>query len=244
MNENWQKGIKDLQNIVLSKEEKSKIKQRVLLRSPYASVNLPIFVFIKRYATTLATILLMAMTGGVAFASEKALPGNILYPVKIKITEPVRDLIKISPVAKIEWQAEKANRRLKEAEALSQQNKLDEVRVVEIENLFAENVKEFKQSSEKEIAKIEQQYKEKNIEKKERVEVSFDINKVEQKKKEVENVEKLEKTAKKSTNFEREIRQIEKNKAKAQKEMEDRLEQLEKAKEQTLKNIKKNRKSD
>lgn len=163
MNNNWQKGIKDLQEITLSNEEKTKIMQRVLSRSLFAPVPSTWIarqmILVKRHMVVFSALFLIVATSGMAFASEKSLPGNILYPVKINVTEPARDLIKLAPEAKIEWKADKAVRRLEEAELLFVQNKLDDEKRQKIEVLFDKQVENFKKSSEKEIERIDREDK-------------------------------------------------------------------------------------
>ncbi len=208
MNNNWQKGIKDLQEIKLSNEEKTKIMQRVLSRSLFAPVPSTWIarqmVVVKHHLVVFSALFLIVATSGMAFASERSLPGNILYPVKINVTEPARDLIKLAPEAKIEWKADKAVRRLEEAELLFVQNKLDDEKRQKIEVLFDKQVENFKESSEKEIEKIERKY-------------------------EVQEREENEKEEKNNR---------ENNKEKARKDMEKRLDKLEKDKEKTFKKTK------
>lgn len=75
-------------------------------------------------------VLAILLGGGVTFGAEKALPGDVLYPVKIHINEQVRGFVALSPEAKAAWETEAAGRRLEEAEELAAQSKLDmDVRV-------------------------------------------------------------------------------------------------------------------
>lgn len=53
-------------------------------------------------------------------AAERALPGDMLYPVKIKINEEVRSSLATSPYEKIEWETERLERRITEAQLLAQ----------------------------------------------------------------------------------------------------------------------------
>lgn len=226
MNNKWQKGIDDLKNICLTKNEKDKVLQKVLTRSPYVSVKSPWifeqFVTFRRHAVVFSAFLIVATSAGITFASEKSLPGNLLYSIKINITEPARDLIKVLPEKNIEWQAQKATRRLLEAEELLVQDKFDDKKRDEIESLFKKHTENFKKSSEREIEKIgvkEESAKIKNVEQTEAVEKK-DVNKEETKKEKAET----------------EIKEIEKHKKEARKVVEKRLEQLEKAREKAFEN--------
>lgn len=65
-------------------------------------------------------LLLVTLGGGVAFAAESALPGDLLYPIKIHVVEEVRATFTFSPLAKSQWEIRRAERRLEEAETLSE----------------------------------------------------------------------------------------------------------------------------
>lgn len=56
--------------------------------------------------------------------AEKALPGEILYPVKVRFNEELRGALSSSPYAKIEWETERLERRLAEARLLADAGKL------------------------------------------------------------------------------------------------------------------------
>lgn len=71
-------------------------------------------------------IIALLVSGGTAFASQDALPGDILYPVKVKIVEEVRGWVSLSASSKGSWETERANRRLEEIEQLSDESRLDE----------------------------------------------------------------------------------------------------------------------
>lgn len=61
---------------------------------------------------------------GVSFAAEGALPGDTLYPVKVSVNEEVRAALTPSQESKAKWEAERAERRLAEAEALAEKGEL------------------------------------------------------------------------------------------------------------------------
>lgn len=199
MNKNdWQKGIKDLQKIALSKEEKSALFARVLERSRSAPVLSSWFsrelVFVRRHVALVLILALVLGGGGATFASERALPGSILYPLKVGVNEPIRDLVKTLPEKKIQWQAEKAVRRIEEAEILMAEEKLDEKKKEKIEVLFDKHTQSLMKEAEKEI--------EKQISK-EKAETEVEIKKEEKQsektKKEIEKkIEELEKAKEKA----------------------------------------------
>lgn len=93
----------------------------------------------KRYMmATLAVILTLALGGGVTYAAEGSIPGDALYPVKIKVNEEVRAAVAVSTEAEAKWSARRAERRLEEAAVLAATGKLDTSARVELENKFEE----------------------------------------------------------------------------------------------------------
>ncbi len=248
-NHNWQKGINDLKEINLRKEEKALLLQRVLVRetSPNRFLSLAFFGrnIMKNHVPVFATALLLVMTGSLTVASETSLPGDVLYPVKISITEPARDLMKIDQIEKIEWQVQKATRRLEEAEVLSEQAKLDEEKIVKIENLFEKHTQDFKKASEKKIEKEYQtsvnEYVQIKIEQQGEISQQEGIIDSQSNQQEKELSKESEKQAKV---FEKEREKLEKEKEKAQKELEETLEKMEKAKEKALKKAEKRSKNE
>ncbi len=141
------KGIGDIKNIGLTHSEKKQIFNNIInapIASPYASQkSLWDFAFGK-FAYVTGIFLILAMTGGtLAYADEFSLPGDFLYGVKRNITEPIRDAFTTTAVARAEWEARKAIRRLNEAEDLARKNNLTSEQRVSIENDFNENVAAF-----------------------------------------------------------------------------------------------------
>lgn len=84
----------------------------------------------------LAVLLIIVAGGGASFAAEGALPGDALYPVKVSFNEEVRAVLAISPKAKAEFELERLERRLDEAERLAAMGKLESEARIEIETRF------------------------------------------------------------------------------------------------------------
>lgn len=68
--------------------------------------------------------LMLVLTGGVTYASEQALPGDLLYPVKVSVTEPLSGAFVFSSQAQAQWHADIAETRLAEAEVLAREGAL------------------------------------------------------------------------------------------------------------------------
>jgi hypothetical protein len=86
--------------------------------------------------TAIILALVLAVSGGTAFAAEGSLPGDALYPVKVGINEQVRAGLAFSAEAKAEVQADLAERRLSEAERLAARGSLSEEHLARLEHRF------------------------------------------------------------------------------------------------------------
>lgn len=98
------------------------------LRAAMEPVPSPFFIhglFISRFAYAGLSFLLVAFTG-TAYASHYALPGDILYPVKVSVAEPITGSLAFTDAAKVAWHTSIAEERLFEAEALTNSGTLDE----------------------------------------------------------------------------------------------------------------------
>ncbi|MCK9351356.1 MAG: DUF5667 domain-containing protein [Candidatus Paceibacterota bacterium] len=91
---------------------------------------------------TIALIIALLLSGGTSFAAENALPGDVLYPVKININEKVQEMAAISSESEAEVQAKLAVRRLEEAEKLVDENRLSTSIAVELEKGFESHAKQ------------------------------------------------------------------------------------------------------
>jgi hypothetical protein len=161
MNENnLKKGIENLQKTKLSEVDKQAMFVRL---STYVDENLPqkrmpampilswfsMFHFRTPGKYVLASLFALVLGTGIAYGAEGALPGDLLYPIKIHLSEPIRGAFK-APSEKTNWESEKFDRRINEAEKLVSKDKLSEKHLVEVEkqidihkDKFTE--KEFKQ---------------------------------------------------------------------------------------------------
>lgn len=64
--------------------------------------------------------------------AENSLPGDTLYPVKVRFNEELRGALASSPYQKIEWETERLERRVAEAQLLSDAGKLTPVAEAEV----------------------------------------------------------------------------------------------------------------
>lgn len=95
-----------------------------------------------RYMT--AALLAMVLSGGsAALAAEGALPGDVLYPVKIYINEPVQSAFIVGDVSRARFETKKAVRRLEEIETLASQGRLNQTAVEVVNHNFKKSADEF-----------------------------------------------------------------------------------------------------
>ncbi|MFA5652078.1 MAG: DUF5667 domain-containing protein [Candidatus Paceibacterota bacterium] len=149
---NIQKGIEQLKKVSLTNEEKSKMLHNLSL---YADVHQPIpsthslFSFFnislnRKLAYVLTSIMITITLGGSAvYASEQSLPGDLLYPIKTKIAEPIKMAMATTPKEKAKVEIELADKRLSEAETLDKRGKLTPNLNKEISKKFDSHVSGF-----------------------------------------------------------------------------------------------------
>jgi len=140
----FKKGIEDIRAIGLSTEEKRILHTQIVSRPITSPYSHSVFVLLSRSWITysVASLLIVALLGGsAAVAAEKSVPGDLLYPVKIKVTEPARDLLVQTPTEHARWESQKASRRLEEAAILAEHNELTPERSKDIEERFQEHAR-------------------------------------------------------------------------------------------------------
>lgn len=91
-------------------------------RSPYVFTSF----FSYQTRMVMAGLLLFVLVGaGTASAAQGALPGDVLYPIKVRVTERVEVALAGNTAAKAAVETKLAARRVEEAEALAAAGKLD-----------------------------------------------------------------------------------------------------------------------
>lgn len=89
----------------------------------------------------------------VSFASENAVPGDLLYPVKIHINEQVRGFVAVTPKAKAEWEVHLVERRLEEVEKLAVTPNVP----IELQQIAEQNLASYTKEVKNRIAKFEEE---------------------------------------------------------------------------------------
>jgi len=131
-----QKELGGLRHISLSKDEKQTMREKItehMSYKPMRSENTREtasysfwFVWMRRPMPVIAAVLVFLVGGGAVAAAEGALPGDVLYPIKISVNEEVRGVLALSSEAKASWNISRAERRLQEATFLSADGRLTE----------------------------------------------------------------------------------------------------------------------
>ena len=85
-------------------------------------------------------IALLLSGGGVSYAAEQALPGDTLYPIKVRVNEEIREWASLSSEAKANWEGRRAERRLEEVERLALSGNLTEELEKRLEERFETHI--------------------------------------------------------------------------------------------------------
>ena len=139
----------EAQHIRMSDAERSAMRTRIFegqsLKSPELRTVLgrrSPYVFMSYHLRmTMAGLLLfvIAGTGTVSAAAAGALPGDLLYPIKVSVNEKVEVALAPTPAAKSEVQVRLAERRVDEARELSVRGRLDKKTAKALSDNFDEH---------------------------------------------------------------------------------------------------------
>lgn len=148
--ENFKKGLEDLNRsrVSMTNEEEASMLSRIFstpIESPYV-VKSGMFNFAihrRLQFVVLASFIFLLSASSVVYASGDALPGDLLYPVKISVVEPVLDVVNKGRGKGVDWAEEKLVRRIEEAERLADKNKLTNKQVEAIEKRIKEDAGDF-----------------------------------------------------------------------------------------------------
>ncbi|MFZ3012022.1 MAG: hypothetical protein WA060_03465 [Minisyncoccia bacterium] len=142
-------GIKEIKEIKMTDLERDHIYRNILsspvisythpVKSPWAVFSFMATIHKNRFVYYGSVLgLFVVLGGGAVFASGNSLPGNIFYPLKVSVIEPLYSTLTFSPKAKAQYESHLATKRLVEAETLKIQGKLDKKKEERL-NLLLEN---------------------------------------------------------------------------------------------------------
>ena len=129
MNQDLNQLIKTLKTAKLTKLERQELWLNLTQELELAPApSWWSFIVSRQVGYALATLVLtLALGAGVSQAAERAIPGDIFYPIKTKVQEPVERLLTAkTPAAQAQFETNLVERRLDEAEKLVKENKLDD----------------------------------------------------------------------------------------------------------------------
>lgn len=87
---------------------------------------------------------------GIPALAERAIPGDILYPIKVQVTEEIRGSLQSGGYEKVVWETQRLERRVSEARQLAEAGRL----TPEVEAEVLEAVKVHQGAAEQEIATL------------------------------------------------------------------------------------------
>src|SRR5689334_12065410 len=116
----FQKGIDELKKVGLPAGQKQVVFNRLnfytnekpVLNSPAPSHFWSIFSYSRQLSYATLAIVVVFGSGGILVASKNSLPGELLYPVKVNVSEPLQGVATFSDASKVSWEAEKVEARL------------------------------------------------------------------------------------------------------------------------------------
>lgn len=131
----------------LLKEEKETMRLTIVSKirrkeaSVFGSFSMIGMLFSRRAFVSgmLVSVLVLSSGLSVASAAERSLPGELLYPVKVRVNEPMTGLLKRTKQERAEWAQARVDRRIEEAEILLASSKLDESESEKIGDLLEEH---------------------------------------------------------------------------------------------------------
>ena len=106
--------------------------------------------FHRRYVKIAAAAFAVLVIVGVPLSAEQTLPGDVLYPVKVRFNEEVRSTLSLTPFQRIEWETKRVERRIAEARILAREGLLTE----EVENAIEEDVFAHTEAAQKELSTL------------------------------------------------------------------------------------------
>lgn len=176
MEKEFRKIIEGVRQIKLSSREKEKMRESLRLFIEHNPVReevdvrpqlqqrsglFPVFgsIFqanqlrIRPMVITVIVAIVVVLSGGASLAAESALPGDLLYNVKVEVNEKVRGGLAVSDEAKARVAADLTGRRLQEAATLAAEGRLTAEAQAEIESRLNAHMEKFEARANKLVAK-------------------------------------------------------------------------------------------
>lgn len=94
----------------------------------YRSIGSVLLTFFRMPMLALGLVLLV--TTSVAAAADSVLPGSLLYPVKLHVTEPIQKLLQRTPERRTEWELKRLERRITEAKVVMNRTRTSDPTII------------------------------------------------------------------------------------------------------------------
>lgn len=150
-NEKLKNGIIGIKKMTMTSDEKKMVFENVLKSTPPTTKSIQSpwfdysFLFMMKKSRLVYLVLIplifILTGGGVVFASQDVLPDSILYPLKVKIIEPIEGALLLSAKSKAKHESKLASTRLIEAEILASKGELDVKKEKKINDLLLSHTK-------------------------------------------------------------------------------------------------------
>jgi len=125
---------------------RARLSERMKLNPASPAIQSPYHFFIfnhimlqRTFAAVLLFVFVLGSGGGTSYAAQGALPGELLYAVKIHINEFVETALATTPTEKAQMQAVLAERRVEEAQTLAARGMLTDGVVTQLQTRFDEH---------------------------------------------------------------------------------------------------------
>ena len=125
----------------------AKKAQAYIESQPYTLISIHNRIFQATIGTMAIFVLVV-----IPAVAERAVPGDVLYPIKVSINEEVRSTLTFDATEKIEWETERLERRIAEVRLLAEEGKLTE----ETEQRAVMAVKAHAEAAQGEINKLKE----------------------------------------------------------------------------------------
>lgn len=135
-------------SVTMTEQEKNAMRSSLVwhIRSNKVSAKIPFYNLpYVRFGMAFAFVILVSVSG-VSFASQNALPGDISYPLKIKIEE-IKGVTKTTPKAKIAFNKKRAETRLEEIKTLIVTDKADPEKIAIAQKEFEDHIEKTKENA-------------------------------------------------------------------------------------------------
>ncbi|QQR50273.1 hypothetical protein IPF86_04340 [Candidatus Nomurabacteria bacterium] len=153
MNTNIEQQLQLGKKATLTLQEKESIRHEIVRAMQVPSPIAILSPFMKHFnwmfftkATAIAVIVLLVGGSSLTYASENALPGDLLYPVKIHVKEEIEVSFANTPMQKVTIQKERIERRISEVKTLKATGALTPKKVESVTIAFVDHAKELNQN--------------------------------------------------------------------------------------------------